>query len=123
MENAASMILDTLKRWDKSVLLLGPPGSGKTTVLRDAARILSDEERLNVVVVDTANEIGGDGVVPHRSVGMARRMMVPHKSVGMEAHRSVGMEAQADVLLEAVRNHRPDVIAGPMAIYRTVNIG
>eukprot|EP00392_Amoebophrya_sp_AT5.2_P018068 g18530.t1 len=81
-----------------SILLLGRPGSGKTTIIRDIARLLSVQGNLNVIVVDTSNEICGDGIVPHTSVGMARRMMVP------------ALEKQAGVLIEAVQNHTPDVI-------------
>ena len=73
------------------------PGSGKTTVIHEIAKELS-EEGDNVVVVDTSNEICGDGLVPHPSVGMARKMMVPN------------LEMQAGVLIEAVQNHTPDVI-------------
>jgi len=82
----------------RSLLLLGPPGAGKTTILRDAARILADELSLRVVVVDTSNEIGGDGDVPHPAIGSARRMQVPDPS------------RQYEVLLEAVKNHTPEVI-------------
>ena len=80
-----------------SVLILGAPGSGKTTIIRDIARVLSNDMK-NVVVVDTSNEICGDGLIPHFSVGMARRMMVPN------------LDQQASVLIEAVQNHTPDVI-------------
>merc|ERR1712038_2061493 len=79
------------------VLILGAPGSGKTTIIRDVARELSNAMK-NVVVVDTSNEICGDGLRPHFSVGMARRMMVP------------SLDQQASVLIEAVQNHTPDVI-------------
>lgn len=82
----------------QALLCLGPPGSGKTTLLRDAARILSDEAGRRVVVVDTSNEIGGDGVVPHPAIGTARRMQVPDPAV------------QYRLLLEAVKNHTPEVI-------------
>ncbi len=80
----------------KSILLLGKPGIGKTTMLREAARILADEKR--VVIVDTSNEIGGDGDVPHPAVGKARRMQVAQPSL------------QHEVMIEAVENHNPEVI-------------
>lgn len=81
---------------DKSVLLLGKPGIGKTTMLREAARTLAEHKR--VVIVDTSNEIGGDGDVPHPAVGMARRMQVSLPS------------RQHEVMIEAVENHNPEVI-------------
>jgi len=80
----------------KSVLLLGRPGVGKTTLLREVARILAEKKRL--VIVDTSNEIGGDGDIPHPAVGRARRMQVPHPT---QQHR---------VMIEAVENHMPEVI-------------
>ncbi len=80
----------------KSVLLLGRPGVGKTTMLREAARVLADKKR--VIIVDTSNEIGGDGDVPHPAVGRARRMQV---STPMLQH---------EVMIEAVENHNPEVI-------------
>lgn len=80
-----------------SVLILGSPGSGKTTIVREAARTMSMDAH-SVVVVDTSNEICGDGLVAHRSVGLARRMMV------------ADISQQATVLIEAVQNHTPDVI-------------
>lgn len=80
----------------KSLLLLGRPGVGKTTLLREAARILADKKR--VVVVDTSNEIGGDGDVPHPAVGRARRMQVRQPSL------------QHEVMIEAVENHNPEVV-------------
>ncbi|HLB46767.1 MAG TPA: R3H domain-containing nucleic acid-binding protein [Anaerolineales bacterium] len=80
----------------KSILLLGKPGIGKTTMLREAARILADKKR--VVIVDTSNEIGGDGDVPHPAVGKARRMQVAQPSL------------QHEVMIEAVENHNPEVI-------------
>jgi stage III sporulation protein SpoIIIAA len=82
----------------KSVLLLGRPGVGKTTLLREAARVLADEERRRVVIVDTSNEIAGDGDIPHPGIGRARRMHVPR------------VRAQHDVMVEAVENHMPEVI-------------
>ena len=79
-----------------SVLLLGRPGVGKTTMLREMARILAEKKR--VVIVDTSNEIGGDGDIPHRAVGRARRMQVPRPS------------HQHETMIEAVENHNPEVI-------------
>jgi len=80
----------------KSLLLLGRPGVGKTTMLRETARILAENRR--VVIVDTSNEIGGDGDVPHPAVGKARRMQVAQPSL------------QHEVMIEAVENHNPEVI-------------
>ncbi|MEA3349759.1 MAG: R3H domain-containing nucleic acid-binding protein, partial [Chloroflexota bacterium] len=89
-------ILEDLIDSGKSLLLLGRPGVGKTTILREAARILADSKR--VVIVDTSNEIGGDGDVPHPAVGRARRMQVAKPSL------------QHEVMIEAVENHSPEVI-------------
>ena len=82
----------------QSVLLVGRPGVGKTTILREAARVLSDEVGKRVVVVDTSNEIAGDGDIPHPGIGRARRMQVPYP------------ELQHAVMIEAVENHMPEVI-------------
>ncbi len=81
---------------DKSILLLGRPGVGKTTLLREAARVRGDERR--VIVVDTSNEIAGDGDIPHPGIGRARRMQVPDPDL------------QHEVMIEAVENHMPQVI-------------
>ncbi|NPA93680.1 MAG: AAA family ATPase [Chloroflexi bacterium] len=89
-------IIQDLIESGQSVLLLGRPGVGKTTMLREAARILAESKR--VVIVDTSNEIGGDGDVPHPAVGRARRMQVPTPSL------------QHEVMIEAVENHNPEVI-------------
>ena len=70
------------------MLLLGRPGVGKTTVIREVARVMSDELRKRVVIVDTSNEIGGDGDTPHPAIGSARRMQVADES--MQHHVMVG---------------------------------
>ena len=82
----------------KNILFMGPPGIGKTTKLREAARILSDKFNKRVIVVDTSNEIGGDGDIPHPGIGKARRMQV------------AAPELQHRVMIEAVENHMPEVI-------------
>jgi stage III sporulation protein SpoIIIAA len=82
----------------RSVLLLGRPGVGKTTKLREIARVLADEFHKRVIVIDTSNEIAGDGDIPHRAIGSARRMQVPHP------------DQQHAVMIEAVENHMPEVI-------------
>ena len=82
----------------KSILFLGPPGVGKTTKLREISRLVADELGKRVVIVDTSNEIAGDGDVPHPAVGSARRMQVAQP------------ELQKDIMIEAVENHTPEVI-------------
>ena len=89
-------IIQDIVESGKSVLLLGRPAIGKTTLLREAARILAESKR--VVIVDTSNEIGGDGDVPHPAVGKARRMQVREPML------------QHEVMIEAVENHNPEVI-------------
>ena len=89
-------IIKDLIESGKSILILGKPGIGKTTMLREAARILAEQKR--VVIVDTSNEIGGDGDVPHPAVGKARRMQVAMPTL------------QHEVMIEAVENHNPEVI-------------
>ncbi len=91
-------IIKDLVETGRSILLVGPPGVGKTTILRECARVLADELRKRVVVVDTSNEIAGDGDIPHNSIGRARRMQVPVP------------ERQHAVMIEAVENHMPEVI-------------
>jgi stage III sporulation protein SpoIIIAA len=91
-------ILRDLVESGRSILLLGKPGTGKTTMLRETARVLGDELRKRVVIVDTSNEIAGDGDIPHPGIGRARRMQVPRPS------------AQHGIMIEAVENHMPEVI-------------
>jgi len=91
-----SDIIQDLIESGASILILGRPGVGKTTILREAARILAESTR--VIIVDTSNEIGGDGDVPHPAIGAARRMQVAKPSL------------QHEVMIEAVENHNPEVI-------------
>ena len=91
-------IISDLIESGESVLLLGRPGVGKTTMLRETARVLADEYRKRVVIVDTSNEIAGDGDIPHPAIGRARRMQVPTPN------------QQHGVMIEAVENHMPEVI-------------
>ena len=83
---------------NKSILFLGRPGVGKTTKLREISRLVADELGKRVVIVDTSNEIAGDGDTPHRAIGHARRMQVTQP------------EFQKDIMIEAVENHTPEVI-------------
>lgn len=89
-------IIQDLIESGQSILILGAPGVGKTTTLRESARVLAEARR--VVIVDTSNEIGGDGDVPHPAVGRARRMQVARPDL------------QHEVMIEAVENHNPEVI-------------
>jgi stage III sporulation protein SpoIIIAA len=91
-------IIDDFVETGKSILILGRPGIGKTTMLREAARVLADDMGKRVVVVDTSNEIAGDGDIPHPAIGKARRMQVRTPSL------------QHEVMIEAVENHMPQVI-------------
>lgn len=91
-------IIQDLVESGKSVLLLGRPGVGKTTMLREVARVLADDFKKRVIVVDTSNEIAGDGDIPHPAIGHARRMQVPVPTM------------QHAVMIEAVENHMPEVI-------------
>lgn len=82
----------------QNLLMLGRPGVGKTTKLREAARVLADDMQKRVIVIDTSNEVAGDGDIPHPAIGSARRMQVPRP------------ERQHAVMIEAVENHMPEVI-------------
>jgi stage III sporulation protein SpoIIIAA len=92
------VIIRDLVESGKSILMLGRPGVGKTTMLREMARVEAEELHKRVVIVDTSNEIAGDGDIPHPGIGRARRMQVPRPS---EQHA---------VMIEAVENHMPEVI-------------
>jgi stage III sporulation protein SpoIIIAA len=91
-------VIEDLVLSGKSILLLGRPGVGKTTMLREVARVLADDANKRVVIVDTSNEIGGDGDVPHPAIGGSRRMQVATPAM------------QHAVMIEAVENHMPEVI-------------
>lgn len=92
-----AMIRDLVET-GQSILLLGRPGVGKTTALREIARVLADDLGKRVVIIDTSNEIAGDGDIPHPAIGRARRMQVARP------------ELQHQVMIEAVENHMPEVI-------------
>jgi stage III sporulation protein SpoIIIAA len=91
-------VIEDIVESGRSFLLLGRPGVGKTTMLREVARVLADDFRKRVVIVDTSNEIAGDGDIPHPAIGRSRRMQVPSPS------------QQHAVMIEAVENHMPEVI-------------
>ena len=93
----SAMIRDLVET-GQSILLLGRPGVGKTTALREIARVLADELDKRVVIIDTSNEVAGDGDIPHPAIGRARRMQVAKP------------ELQHQVMIEAVENHMPQVI-------------
>ena len=92
-----SIIRDLLES-GKSILILGKPGTGKTTIIREIARILADEMSKRVIIIDTSNEIAGDSDIPHFGIGRARRMQVPTTDL------------QHKVMIEAVENHTPQII-------------
>ncbi|MBM2826885.1 MAG: hypothetical protein HW403_949, partial [Dehalococcoidia bacterium] len=91
-------LIEDLVQSGKNIMLLGRPGVGKTTMLREVARVLSDDMKKRVIVVDTSNEIAGDGDIPHPAIGHARRMQVKTPAL------------QHAVMIEAVENHMPEVI-------------
>ncbi|XP_059628358.1 protein SEEDLING PLASTID DEVELOPMENT 1 [Cornus florida] len=96
--SGSAEIISDLVEGGGSILVIGPPGVGKTTLIREIARMLADEHKKRVVIVDTSNEIGGDGDVPHSGIGRARRMQVPNVNM------------QHNVMIEAVENHMPETI-------------
>ena len=93
----ASVVRDLLES-EKSILILGRPGVGKTTIIREIARVLADEMEKRVIIIDTSNEIAGDSDIPHSGIGRARRMQVAKT------------ELQHQIMIEAVENHMPQVI-------------
>ncbi|XP_058211125.1 protein SEEDLING PLASTID DEVELOPMENT 1 [Rhododendron vialii] len=97
VSGSANLLRDLVKD-GASLLLIGPPGVGKTTIIRDIARMLANDYMKRVMIVDTSNEIGGDGDIPHAGIGNARRMQV------------ASSDMQHKVLIEAVENHMPQVI-------------
>ncbi|XP_057984244.1 protein SEEDLING PLASTID DEVELOPMENT 1 [Malania oleifera] len=96
--SGSANLLRDMVRSGVSLLLIGPPGVGKTTIIREIARMLANDYKKRVMIVDTSNEIGGDGDIPHAGIGTARRMQVPNSDM------------QHKVLIEAVENHMPQVI-------------
>ncbi|KAG5020283.1 hypothetical protein AAZX31_06G216600 [Glycine max] len=96
--SGSAKLLQDLIQDGASLLLIGPPGVGKTTIIREIARMLANDYKKRVMIVDTSNEIGGDGDIPHAGIGNARRMQVPNSDM------------QHKVLIEAVENHMPQVI-------------
>ncbi|KAK3019160.1 hypothetical protein RJ639_003247 [Escallonia herrerae] len=96
--SGSAEIIHDLVEGGGSILVIGPPGVGKTTLIREMARMLADERKKRVVIADTSNEIGGDGDVPHSGIGRARRMQVPN------------VHMQHNVMIEAVENHMPQTI-------------
>ena len=92
-----SVIRDLLEL-EKSILILGKPGVGKTTIIREIGRVLADEMEKRVIIIDTSNEIAGDSDISHSGIGRARRMQVPKT------------ELQHQIMIEAVENHMPQII-------------
>jgi len=92
-----SVIRDLLES-EQSILILGKPGVGKTTLIREMARVLSDEIQKRVIIIDTSNEIAGDSDIPHYAIGQARRMQVSK------------LKQQYQIMIEAIENHMPEVI-------------
>ncbi|KAH7512626.1 hypothetical protein FEM48_Zijuj12G0110900 [Ziziphus jujuba var. spinosa] len=129
--SGSANLLRDLVQDGASLLLIGPPGVGKTTIIREIARMLANDYKKRVMIVDTSNEIGGDGDIPHAGIGNARRMQVPnsdmqHKELteGLSKARDDALlilkfkchgdgsvyQVEKEVLIEAVENHMPQVI-------------
>lgn len=98
IETSIKLIADLLDDETASILFIGVPGSGKSTLLRQSARYLADAVECRVMIVDSSNELAGEGHIPHAAIGSARRMMVSKRS------------DQPNVMIEAVCNHSPEVI-------------
>ena len=97
MFGTISVIRDLLE-YEKSILILGKPGVGKTTIIREIGRVLADEMEKRVIIIDTSNEIAGDSDISHSGIGRARRMQVPNADL------------QHQIMIEAIENHMPEVI-------------
>ena len=97
MFGTISVIRDLLE-YEKSILILGKPGVGKTTIIREIGRVLADEMEKRVIIIDTSNEIAGDSDISHSGIGRARRMQVPNADL------------QHQIMIEAIENHMPQVI-------------
>ncbi|EPY22109.1 R3H domain-containing protein [Strigomonas culicis] len=82
-----------------SVLILSKAGKGKTTLLRDLSSSLAHEASMpRVTVVDTSNEIGGDGPLPMAFLGRCRRLQVARR------------EDQGRSMIEVIQNHSPEFL-------------
>lgn len=106
IDGAARSVADLLAAGN-NLLVVGPPGAGKTTMLRSAAAILADELHRRVMIADTSNEIGGEGQIPHPAIGGARRLQIP---LADPSRPPAAGGAQAQVILQAVVNHGAEAV-------------